>query len=107
MDWRVKLTGGDYKEIELELLQVIGGNAWSIENMEGHEAGDRKVTYIGSRQGGYLDNSRKNGRKIYDYYRDTAGAYWYHDRALLPSGEIVSMEAYLFGREARYMRKKI
>lgn len=105
MDWE-DLTGSTYREIEPELLQVIGGDAWSIENMEGHEAGDRKVTYIGSRQGGYLDNHRKNGRKIYDYYRDTVGAYWFRNRALLPSGEIVSMEVYLFGREARYMRRK-
>lgn len=37
-------------------MQVVRGNAWSIENMEGHEIEDRQVTYIGSRLGGYLDN---------------------------------------------------
>lgn len=47
----------------------IRGNAWSIENMEAHDAAGRSVTEIGS--------ETINGR-TYTYYRDNAGAYWYH-----------------------------
>lgn len=88
----------EYREADSELLGCIKGNAWSIECMEGHEAEGRSVTYIGSEIGGHLDNDRRKGRRIYDYYQDSEGAYWYGNRALLPTGEIVSMEFYLFGR---------
>lgn len=91
----------EYREIDPELLQVINGDAWSIESMEAHGAGGRGVEYIGSRNGCYLDNDRRKGKLIFDYYKDTAGAYWFKNRALLSSGEIVSMERYIFGREIK------
>lgn len=98
----------EYKEIPMELLEKVCTNVWSMENMEAHGAGNRGVTYIGSRISGNLDNER-NGKMIFDYFRDTKGDYWFKNRALLPSGEIVSMERYLFGREVtrkrRYNRK--
>lgn len=90
-----------YKQIDPELLQVINGDVWSIESMAAHGAGGLSVEYIGSRISGYLDNDKKKGKIIFDYYRDTAGAYWFKNRALLPSGEIVSMDVYIFGREIR------
>ncbi len=100
----------EYREADPELLEHIKGNAWSIECMEGHEAEGRSVTYIGSEISGHLDNDCRKGRRIYDYYQDSEGAYWYGNRALLPSGEIVSMEFYIFGREikrkAQYVQKK-
>lgn len=40
---------GEYREISADLLALAHGNAWSIENMEAHEAGGRSVDYIGSR----------------------------------------------------------
>ena len=82
----------EYREIDPELLELINGNAWSIENMEAHEAGERSTTYIGSRTIGNI---------IFDYYRDSAGSFWFQNRVLLPSGEIVSMERYIFGHEIR------
>ena len=82
----------EYREIDPELLKLINGNAWSIENMDAHGAGGRSTTYIGS---------RKEKHTVYDYYRDNAGAFWYKSRAILPSGEIVSMERYIFGHEIR------
>lgn len=75
--------------------------AWSVENMKAHEAEGREITYIGSEVRGLLDGDEKNGRLVFDYYRDTAGGWWFKNRALLPSGKIVSMELYLFGHEIK------
>lgn len=94
----------EYKEINPELLELAHGSAWSIESMDTHDAGGRGVTYIGSKTSGYLDNDSRNGKVIFDYYVDTAGVYWFKNRALLPSGEIVSMERYIFGREVTRKR---
>ena len=81
---------GAFKKISQEQLTLVRGSAWSIENMDAHGAAGRSTTYIGSEVVEHM---------IYDYYQDSAGAYWYKSRALLPSGEIVSMEQYIFGRE--------
>ncbi|MCX4316320.1 MAG: hypothetical protein OSJ52_06740 [Lachnospiraceae bacterium] len=94
------------KRIPASLLKAIGGNAWSIESMEGHGAGDRSVTYIGSRVKGYLDNDPAKGKLVADYYQDSAGEYWFADCALLPDGSLVSMEIYLFGRKLPVVRKR-
>lgn len=91
----------EYKVIDPELLKAINGDAWSIESMAAHGAGGRGVEYIGSRISGYLDNDKSKGQFIFDYYRDTAGAYWFKNRAMLPNGEIVSMDMYIFGREIK------
>lgn len=55
------------------------------------------VPEIGRQAWGYVE-------LVFDYYRDTAGAWWFENRALLPSGDIVSMDMYLFGYEGK--RKK-
>lgn len=69
--------------------------------MEAHGADGRGVEYIGSAISSYLDKDRRKGKLIFDYYKDTAGAYWFKNRVLLSSGEIVSMERYIFGREIK------
>lgn len=81
-----------YKEIPPESLRAIEGNAWSVENMEAHGASERSLEYIGSRT--------TNGI-IYDYYEDNMGEFWYDNWAMLPTGEIVSMERRIFGREIK------
>lgn len=91
----------DFRAIDPELLEIAHGSAWSIESMAAHGAGGRSVEYIGSSIKGFLDNDKRKGKYIYDYYRDTAGAYWFKNRALLPSGEIVSIDMYIFGREIK------
>lgn len=91
-----------YKEIPSSLLKRIGGNVWSFENMEAHGAEGRQVTYIGSRQMGYLDNDPQKGRLIFDYYEDSKGDYWYKTRALLPNGSLVSMDVYIFGKRLNH-----
>lgn len=95
---------GDYKEIDPELLQAIHGDAWSIESMAAHGAGGRSTQYIGSTVSGYLDNDKRNGKFVFDYYRDSVGSFWFKNRALLPSGEIVSMDRYIFGYEIKKER---
>lgn len=90
----------DFKEISPEMLLAVGGNAWSMENMEAHGAGGRAVEYMGSRMEDDPDPEGRE-RKVFDYYRDSQGDYWYKTRVLPPAGEIVSMEKYLFGYEPR------
>lgn len=90
----------EYKQISEEWLQLMAGHdIWSIECMAGHEAEGREVKYIGSRIEGHLDNDRRDGWRVRDYYIDESGEYWHQTRAALPSGEIVSMEMRLFGYE--------
>lgn len=86
----------DYRELSPELLELAFSRAWSIESMAAHGAGDRGVEYIGSKIAGHT---------VTDYYKDTAGGWWYKNRALL-NGEIVSMERYIFGREIDTMKGK-
>lgn len=89
----------EYKEISPEDLEHAQGNAWSIESMEGHGAGGRSATYIGSR------HDEKHPYLIWDYFRDNSNAYWYQNRAI-KDGQIVSMEVYIFGRDIRRESKK-
>lgn len=91
----------NFRAINPKLLEKAHGSTWSIGTMAAHGAGTRRVEYIGSDIRGYLDNDKRNGQRVWDYYRDTAGAYWFKNRALLPSGEIVSMDMYIFGREIK------
>lgn len=95
----------EFREITPSLLEKAKKNARSVESMEGYGAGGHKPDYTGSEISGYLDNDERKGQKIFDYYEDSAGAYWYKVRALLPDGRIVSMEAYLFGKEEKEMRR--
>lgn len=86
----------EYKEISPELLEQAHKNAYSIENMEAHEAEGRSTEYIGS---------HREGSIIYDYYRDNAGAWWYQNRGVI-DGRIVSMEVYIFGRDIKRERAR-
>ena len=76
-------------------------NAWSIENMPGHKAENRTTKYIGSHFEGFMDLDTKDIRRYFDYFVDSAGEYWYGVRVMLPSGELVSMEEYLFGAKSK------
>lgn len=92
----------DFFEIDKEELKKAYRLAYSIENMEGLEAENRRIEYIGS--------TEKAGR-ITDYYRDSTGMYWYGSRHRRKTGEIVSMETFIFGegfqkRERERRRKR-
>lgn len=90
-----------FMQISPEVLPIAKSNAWSLDNMDAHEAGGRVVEYIGSQVSGFLDNDQHKGKLIFDYYQDNTGAYWFKNRAMLPSGAIVSMDFYLFGKESK------
>ena len=75
-----------YKEIDKDLLNRIKHDTWSIQSRDKNDG--REKEYLGSQE---IRNT------IYDYYKDPAGSYWYDTRKRLPTGEIVSMEIYLFG----------
>jgi hypothetical protein len=89
--------------LDEEPWRVILNAAYSIENMEGHGAGNRSVSYIGSLPGRNGQNEDRQGgsRHIYDLYRDSQGKHWYESCVKLPSGRIISMEHYIFGKEIR------
>lgn len=92
----------DFFEIDKEELKKAYRLAYSIENMEGWEAENRRIEYIGS--------TEKAGR-ITDYYRDSTGDYWYSTRYRRETGEIVSAETFIFGagfqkRERERRRKR-
>lgn len=70
-------------------LAAARGNAYSMENMAAHEAEGREVRYIGS---------RLEGNRIYDYYEDDAGQYWFKNRMYTPDNIAVSEEEYVLGK---------
>lgn len=78
--------------IKRDELLIARSQAYSMENMEAHEAAGRDVAYIGS---------LVEGSRIYDYYKDEAGAYWYKNRIYLPDGTTATEEDYVFNRRRR------
>lgn len=70
-------------------LQKAKDNAYSIENMAGHEAEGRRTEYIGQ-----IDH----GSYIHLYYKDEAGDYWYKTKIRLPDDSIVDPEEAIFGK---------
>lgn len=89
----------DYWEIPPENLEAVQQKAWSIENMAAHGAAGRNCSYIGSARKNALDGDSRNGTLIHDYFIDDTGQYWFSARALLPNGDLVSINKYLFGHE--------
>lgn len=75
-----------------ELKKIQEAGAWSMENMAAHGAGGRDTTYIGS---------DIQGRRIFDYYRDSAGCYWYRNRIVLSDGTAVSEKEAIFGKKGK------
>ncbi len=60
-----KILEGNAAELEAAMQE-----AYSIESMAAHGAGERKTTYIGA--------ARERGI-TYWFYRDETGCYWYRD----------------------------
>lgn len=78
-------------------LQIAWEQAYSIENMAAHEAEGRPVEYIGS---------EAFGHRIYDFYRDDTGDYWYQVRILLTTGELVTERDAIFGQKKESVGKR-
>ncbi len=85
----------EYSEIPRVMLERINGNAWSIESRQADEESSELL---------YLGSARK-GDIVRDYYSDSQGKYWYRNRAVV-DGCIVSMEVYIFGKDARELQRK-
>lgn len=81
-----------------DLQAVRAGECWSIESMEAHDAAGREKEYIGSR----LED---NG-KVWDYYVDSTGTYWYRTRWRELDGRIISMEEHLFPEKFKRKRHR-
>ena len=52
--------------------------AWSLENIDAHEEAGKSPEYIGSRE---------KGNRIYDFFEDDRGHYWYRVRIRLTDGQ--------------------
>lgn len=85
----------EYSEIPRTMLERINGNAWSIESRQTDEE-NQAILYLGS---------ARRGDIVRDYYSDSQGQYWYRNRAVV-DGCIVSMEVYIFGKDARELQQK-
>lgn len=96
-----------FKRISPKLLETAREKAWSMKSMEAHGAGNRKIKYIGSHISGSLDRSGSDGGNlVFDYYQDDLGEYWFENRVELASGDIVSVDMYLFGYETEKKKKR-
>lgn len=89
------MANQEYSEIPQTMLERINGNAWSIESRQADEESSELL---------YLGSARK-GDIVRDYYSDSQGRYWYRNRAVV-DGRIVSMEVYIFGKDARELKRK-
>lgn len=87
------MANQEYAEISRMALERIS-DAWSIENRQADEE-NSEIFYLGS---------TRKGNIIRDYYIDSQGQYWYRNRAVV-DGRIVSMEVYIFGKEARELQR--
>lgn len=86
----------EFRKIAEKDLKVAYANAWSIENMAGHDAEGRSVSYIGN---------TCRGDHVTDYYIDSAGHYWFGNRVRV-DGRLISMEEYIFGRKIKRKKRK-
>ena len=77
-----------FRITDKDLQSVKSGECWSIENMTGHGAEGSKLEYIGGR---ITDQNR-----VYNYFVDENGRYWYRMEMRLNNGKIIPMEEYLF-----------
>lgn len=84
-----------YKEISDEDERIAFKQATSLESK--NEYGP--IEYIGSKMSNYLNCNNGQAYKITDYFKDPSGAYWYANRMLIPSGDLISMEEFIFGRK--------
>ena len=84
----------EYSEIPRVMLERINGNAWSVESRQPEEE-NQTLLYLGS---------TRKGDIVRDYYTD-GSQYWYRNRAVV-GDRIVSMEVYIFGKEARDLKRK-
>lgn len=84
--------------MEKNELQRAWKEAYSLESMEGHGAEGRSLEYIGSRIG-------THGR-VYDFFADSNGCYWYSVRIGNVDKELIPEEEAIFGHAIRQRYRK-
>ncbi len=80
-----------------EELSSAWQQAYSIENMEMHGEAGKKPEYIGSLE---------KMNRIYDFFRDDSGHYWYSVRIRQQDGRAVPEEEAVFGHPIRQITRK-
>lgn len=70
-------------------LEKAWKQAYSVENMAAHGAEGRDLQYIGGL--GY-------GNRVYDFYKDTSGSYWYSVRIADREGRLNDEKKAIFGQ---------
>lgn len=69
--------------------------------MPGHDAANLATRYLGSSFEDSMPSKDGEAVKVFDYFVDSVGSYWYGVRVLLPTGKLISMEEFLFGRKVK------
>lgn len=77
-----------FRITDKDLQSVRSGDCFPVECMAGHGAEDSELQYIGGR---ITDQNR-----VYNYFVDENGRYWYSTEMRLNNGKIIPMEEYLF-----------
>lgn len=90
-----------FHELEQDEVKKIKEEAWSVESMPGHDAANLATKYIGSSFEDPVSSKDGEAVKVFDYFVDSSGGHWYGVRVLLPTGKLISMEEFLFGRKAK------
>lgn len=92
---QVRENGTDMRETflisDIKLSEIRRKECYSVESRETQGTADETLTYIGSRI--------LNSGRVYDYYEDEQGRFWYKLRHRMQNGKIVSMEEYIFGHK--------
>ena len=90
-----------FHELGQEEVKKIKEEAWSAESMPGHDAVNLATRYLGSSFEDSMPSKDGEAVKVFDYFVDSVGSYWYSVRVLLPTGKLISMEEFLFGRKVK------
>lgn len=77
-------------------LEIAWKNAYSIENMAAHGATGRQMNYIGTVE---------RGTRLYLFYRDSSGAYWFKNNIKTDRGIVPEYEG-IFGKPERKKQHK-
>ena len=78
-------------------LEKAWEQAGGLENIDAHEEAGKSPEYIGSRE---------KGNRIYDFFQDDQGHYWYRVRIRLADGRAVSEEEDVFGHRIKHRREQ-
>lgn len=100
--FEIRVNSQRFKQIPEKLLEEARSNAYSLEKREKQDG----LEYLGSEIPGAQKRAGVDSWHVYDYFKDSDGEHWYQTRVLLPSGELLSMEEWIFGRKIKKYKRK-